>query len=619
MTIDELWVCFAEPPEPPAHAAMLSFLHPGAETTWEARLGRRFICGRLVAREVRPDARRQYIDLIARIGATPVGGRTLRERLRGDFGGSRWWFTKTSEKDCEWREDLYTTVIRLAAVQCVTERLRITRVRVFGAPADLARVIERRGADNAGFPWGALVRGLGARAGLIRSWLRTRRGLGRTSSPSRFDVLLHAQWGWSLTRDKDGFLRDHYLGDLAAQLTRRGLRVGWLTVCDPDAAGNAAAGRDGAVVADVGHDDRVVALERLVGAADVVRRVLDLRALVRFARLERTRGFRELFEVVGVDLYPLLRRQIIGALAGPGIPRCELLALAAERACRATMPRVVVTFLELFLQARALYAGIRRAPRPMHVWTAEHGIYGRDKLFGVVEPKRELHGEPDGLAVPQPDGIFVMGDFSREMWVENGFPAERVIMTGGLRYQHVAVARRPAPASGRARVLVVGSINEESGLDMCDAITTAARGLDGVTLRFRNHPVCPLSEAAAFASYRSAMDVSRASLDEDLTASDLVVFDHSSVAEEALLRGIPVWHWLWPGVNESAFLDLPGAPAYTSIVALRAALQAFTRNPTAFAPSPEDQRLVAQRCFGDHPAGASARIADIVLGLVRSS
>src|SRR6266851_9207028 len=99
-----LWVCFAEPSTAvPADVLVLSFLPPGDEQRWAELLGERLVRGREALQDVRPRARRAYLDLIARLGAAPcVRGRSLRQELRGSDGTSRWWFLKVSEKDCVW-------------------------------------------------------------------------------------------------------------------------------------------------------------------------------------------------------------------------------------------------------------------------------------------------------------------------------------------------------------------------------------------------------------------------------------------------------------------------------------------------------------------------------------
>jgi hypothetical protein len=103
---------------------------------------------------------------------------------------------------------------------------------------------------------------------------------------------------------------------------------------------------------------------------------------------------------------------------------------------------------------------------------------------------------------------------------------------------------------------------------------------------------------------------------EDLQAADLVLFTQTGLGEEALLRGIPTWQWLWPGFNTSPFLDVPVIPTFTSVQALRRELLAFLKNPTPYQPAVATQRRVLQECFGSDPSAASVRMADAIQQMI---
>lgn len=619
-----LWVCFTIPDALPDDGPILSFLAPDEEAGLAQQLGERVLSGRAIAVEVRAQARAAYLDLVARIAATPIGGRTLRQALAGPAGTSRWWFLKTSEKDCEWPGDFYTTVIRLLCVKRAAEQCGADRVVVRGGPSDFARIVAGTDAGTGWRPAGwlvaAIARGVAARLRLAARYFRLARAFRRAPSRGgdRVDVLLHAQWDWSVRPTADGLLRDRYFTELPGELGRHGLRVAWLALCEPASRGAAAAAHplDRIAAAVAGRGD-VVPAERYLTSRRILAAALDFTCVARLLEFGRSPVFRSLFVVEGFDLFPAMWRQLVGLAAGSSVARLELVASATEAACRDVKPRALLTFLELFLQSRAIYAGARRLPEPPALWSTQHAAYGRDKLFGVVDPKRELRGEPDGLAVPAPDGLFVMGPLSRDMWIENGFAEETVVVTGGLRYQHVRLLpERPARPRPRRRLLLIGSLNVDADLDMCRAAAAAVSGLDAIDVAFRNHPAHQLTETAEFRPLRGLIASAGGDLSADLDAADLVLFNHSSVAEEALLRGTPVWQWLWAGVNESAFLDLPVVPRFTSVAALRESLAAFVRAPQRFRPSAQVRETVWRQCFGPEPERAATRIAERVAALV---
>ena len=619
----ELWVCFTLPPEaPPPHALVLSFMAPSVEAEVSERWGARLVCGRSLINEVRPSARAEYVRLIARLGSTvDRDQRTLRQALQGPGGYSRWWLLWPTEKDCVSDQDtIYTTILQLMVVQAVRGRYRVERVRLHGASAVIAEALGKRHRSSAraivdlmrsiGF-------GLAARVALIIEclgfWLVLRR-LPRRVEPC--DVLLQGYWDWSVRPDEHGGLRDRYFVDLPSQLARRGVSVGWLASCETQAERWQRGRKQRDVLAASCAHSQVTLLERYWVPADIVQAACDLRYPLRTTRFVFDRRFRAVCTVGPLDLFPLVREPLLRAAWGSTFCRLELIATATARACRHLRPRMVLTFMELFVRARAIYAGVSASSTRPAVWAAQHGGYSSDKTLGVADPDIEMRGSPDGCVMPAPDGIFAMGDLSRRIWQATGFSPTRVMASGGLRYQSVQIrTSRRETSKERASILLACGMNEAAEIELCDAVLAAVVGLP-IDLLWRDHPTYQFSRRRAFRAFQGRITVTSQPLSEDLDAADLVLFTHAGIAEEALLRGIPAWQWLWAGFNTSPFLDVPVIPTFTSVPTLRRELQSFVREPARFRPTADTQRRVLQECFGSEPAGASVRIADAIQGMI---
>ena len=619
----EIWVCF-EPlrEDPPPHAVVLSFIAPGAEAALEQRCGAQIVNGRALVDEVRLRGRTEYLQLIARLGSSPcLHGQTLRQVLRGPGDYSRWWFLDVTEKDCLWDGDtIYLTVLHLTALRAVQDKYRIERVHLHGAPPAFAAALGRRAAVRTS-PVDfvrAIVLGLCGRLLLLIEYGHTWWTLRRLSLPAeeQRDVLLQGYWDWTIRPDGEGGLRDRYFTTLPAQLAAHGVSVGWLASCEPYAEPWQQGRRRHTVLAAACAYPEVTLVERYLTLHDIVGAVSNLRYPVQLTRAVTGRAFRQLCAVAGFDLFPLVRRQILRAVWGQTFCRLQMVATATARACSRRRPRAVLGAFDLFLRSRAVYAGVRAcSPRP-RVWAALHAVYSHDKTFGVLEPAAELRGVPDGCPIPAPDGVFGLGDLSRRIWEGNGFDADHVVLTGALRYEGIVVESRHARAgNGHVSLLLAGGVGTPAHVDLCDAAIAAASGLP-IRLYFRDHPVYNFTNSRSFRRFRGSITVTSVTLDEDFRTADLLLFSQSGIAEEALLRGIPTWQWLWPGCNTSAFLDVPVIPAYTSVAALRRALEAFVRDPAPYRPTAEAQRRVLYECFGPDPSEASARMADAVRQMV---
>ena len=619
----ELWVCF-EPPatDLPPYVLVLSFMSPSAEAAMHERWSAQMLSGRILVNEVRSRGRQEYVGLIARVAATPcVGGRTLRQALGGPAGYSRWWFLDITEKDCVSDDDtIYVTILRLMAVQAVKDEYGIKRVELRGGDPLFAAALGREGTARESMADIARAIGFGVlgRLALIAEYVGLWWKLRTLPVPpsEQRDVLLQAYWDWTVRPDINGNLQDRYFTNLPAQLAGRGLRTGWLASCEPSAEHRQFGRKKRDVVAASCAHPEVTLLERYLTLADILRAAWNLRYPIQATRFVIDRRFRSLCRIGTFNLYPLVRKQLLRAVWGGTFCRLQLVATATARACRQLRPKMVLTCFELFLRSRAIYAGVRACSPRVAVWAAQHAGYSSDKTLGVFDPEIEVRGIPDGCAMPVPDGIFALGDLSRSVWEASGFAPGRVVLTGGLRYQTVRIEPPVARESrSSASVLLVGGMHEGTHMELCEAALAATSGLP-VRLQWRDHPSYLFSQRPAFRRFSRSITVTTGTLDEDLRTADLVLFTQSGVGEEALLRGIPTWQWLWAGFNISPFVDLPLIPTFTSVAALRLELESFLRDVEPYQPAAEIQQRVLYECFGPDPGGASARIADAVHDMI---
>ena len=83
-----LYVLYAPREDLDPDDAVLSFMNPDDEynVAWRHP---KFFFGRKEMEGIREDARASYVGLVARIGATRCGGRTLRQALAIDGSGIR--------------------------------------------------------------------------------------------------------------------------------------------------------------------------------------------------------------------------------------------------------------------------------------------------------------------------------------------------------------------------------------------------------------------------------------------------------------------------------------------------------------------------------------------------
>lgn len=621
MTIGRsLYVCWADPGSVPPGAEVLSFLTPHDEEALRARIGGdRVVSGRALAQAAREQARSAYLTLVANAGATPYEGQTLRQRLTVPGQVSAWWFHGVAGKDCENDDPTLRWIIELHVIERAARDRAATRLILIGGYRELGQVLEQRyQVETRQCPWrytwryqaaGFLKRWTYGAAFLMK-WLAVRRSAPSTDRQP-FDVVLSGFWDWSLKADQSGRLNDRYLGSLAGELSRRGLKVGWLLWFDPYSVPGAARRRLGDVLRPLASRADAVLLQRYLGLTDLVRALCNMRPWRAFREARNSPAFARTFVLQGIDYMPLFSPRLTAGFLDATIPHLELVALAVERAFAVHRPQLALSFLDLFPFARAFYAGGRAGKPDAIQATIQHATYNREEAFALLHPQAEYLGEPDGCRFPAPDYVFAMGELGQAIFRENGFPNDRVLLTGSPRYQHVHIDHRPRErAAGPITVLIAASMGVETELEMAEAVCLAADGLPGIRVVLRNHPFARVDADPRFHRLADRLTVATGSLDDSLAAADLVVITYSSVGEEAILGGIPVWQWLTSSYNGSAFRDISGIPAFHSVSDLRTALVRLLGDPSAFAPSDAIKETVLRECFYKEDGAAVTRIAD---------
>lgn len=628
--LHQLWVCWKKPDTPPngRNVVLLSFLPPSIEDDLEREFQGKLVRAREASREVRADARSFYIDLVARIGAISDGtGRTLRQALAPPGQASRWWYHSVTFRDCE-SDPSFHWIIVARTIQAVAARYEAKKIVLVGAPWELAAIlrsrflVEEQGASRGRPGWWPWLRGFASRlryaVRALQRWVAIRCWTKRPAGP--FDIILSGFWDWSVwwnTRTQS--LTDRYFGSLPEQLRRQGLRsVGWFAWFDPHTEPGKESRRLKAVLAPLWGNQDVVLLEWFLHPWDIIQAVGDFGPATKFLAVRKQTAFRALFLDAGIDYYPLFVERLLLGFLNAGLSHNSLVALATERACRQYRPKVTLSFLEHFLYARAHYEGVRRAGVEAVRLATQHCSWCHEKTFLFLHPSIEFRGEPDGCAVPHPDSVCAMGTFGQELFMECGYPKDQVLLTGSPRYDHVRLSREAslpraamlrAGANGVIHILIVSSLDVELEVDMVEAAWAATRGMEGVKLFLRNHPFSRTEHHPRFALYRDQIELTQGSLPDDLERADLILFTYSTVAEEALLQGKPVWQWLPLEFNGSALSETATIPRFGSVASLRQAILDFRADPCRFLPDKEMRELALVRLFYPGDGGAAERIA----------
>ena len=611
-----LWVCWEKPDALPDHEdIVLSFLKPSVEAEWMGKNPDHFISARSRVAGVKQRALDIYINVVSKVGTVSLNGLTLRRALRDEKGVSPWWFHKVACKDCE-SDPTFNDIVQILTIAHIAREHHCTRLMICGGSYEIAEILQTRFAVSAVkckkqipfvFYVFSLLKRLKFAIKFLYEWAWLKQCV--RIPQKHVDIFFSGFWDWSVkenaTLSRVGSLgnklEDRYFKTVPEKLQERGVRIGWLVWF----YNNFEPGKPRRSVYKVArplkrHPEIIVA-QCFLNLGEVFYSLIRFKPFFIFFRYARSRTFKEIFREDGFNFYALFKKGLYGGFLDGTIPYHELVCLAHEKAARQYQPKKVVTFLNFFPYARAVCAGVKQGCPESVIYDMQHASYSWEDTIGRLDARREFEGFPDRYAIPHADYMCVMGEWGREIFKKGGFPDDRLLLTGSCRYDEVSLIDVNATRSQELKknVLMIAPLDKKLALEMIDAVHKAFfEEFPDVTLSLRPHPFSDLRRCRGFRFYKDSVQyISGTSLDQDLAQSDIVIFSYSTVAQEAFLRGIPVWQWISAGYNASVFRDINIIPTFSSVKDLISLYKRFRESPEAFMPTVEQRQLIKERCF----------------------
>jgi len=612
----------------PAGATILTFLNPEEEQILKKTSVGKLLIGRVEMNAIRDEARQLYIDLVSNIGSTRCYGKTLRERLNVPGKGNSWWyhpFTAKASVD----EPTFNRLLQILTIAFIAEKEHVQAIVLYNGSHEVANVLASRFAiikkGEFKYDWPHPILGILARIKYLFLSIRDHIALNRSISLPEIkpDIVFEGFWDWSVQLNEQNKLEDVYFSSLPNHLISNGFRCAWLLWLGQHFQTGFQGRTISQVLTPAIKHPQLIFLQKFISIKNIFIAVLDFRPLFHYLRLSRSKQFRAIAQIKHFDFWPLINRQLVYGFCNSTLPHHTLGELAHRRAFETYRPKFSFTFQEFYLWSRACYQGARLGSINTIRCNIQHASYNREKTFILIDPDREFHGIPDNHMMPTPDYIFAMGELGRTIFLENGFPVERVILSGSVRYDGVKISQKKfnrVQGNQCINVLIAASssLDRELEIEMVQAAIIAVKSLNA-KLHLRSHPFNKMEDWPPYKPYLSKITSTTGSLKEDLETADLVLFSYSTVAEEALLLGIPICQWQSAKFNGSVFKDIPVIPSFSIIDELRDYLRDFIERPKHYQPTFETKKLVARQCFYKTDGRATQRIAKKVVEITNAN
>jgi len=392
-------------------------------------------------------------------------------------------------------------------------------------------------------------------------------------------------------------------------LAERGARV---TLLCPGAA------RSWPLIRAGGPGVQAVYLEDLI-TADLASLHRDQRAAVAERFNDSLDAVRDCFRVEGVDLWPLVRRDITRFILDH-LPACAVLTELARRLMSELEPEACVVARLRRATESVLAASLRRRGVPVTML-----------IHGHVSARPQRAFDTGGLDA---DRICVWSRAqARQVLASHAPPdADRVVVTGNPAWDPLIRARAGIVDRDGARAAVARTLSLDAARPW--AVLTAqditAPQFPGIVAAFARQPRVTLivkphpAESPDWYRRRCAdlpgalvLEHSRIDLHDLLRAADLTLTFSSTTNLESLILGTPVVTYAFGDLasqDRAAYLEECGLPLARTPDELAAILSTAAADPAAFGRScaPAVERAL-QAFVGNYPAGdAAARAADVI-------
>jgi len=471
--------------------------------------------------------RQEYIDFIGDLSAR--------------YQGVPWWITSISEKN-PFYTDLFLNICRVALcrelarerkgtllVICGSRGLRETlgkalsgldglQVEVHDHPSRIGERAWSMATAVLQVSW--FVARYLSRVLLARIFFHPAWG-GKGGLPEGKLVLIHS-WADGRSFARNGIYLDTFTGSLGDALERRSARVAYLV----------------SILPTYPYFRGILALRRVRGEVHPAEEFITWFDVIAAPWRVRRHAAKQVQPALlpGLDLSPLIREE----LARDGLDtRRELSCLmgsAARRMGKALSPGSFIYTFENHTWEKMVCLGLGEAsPATTRIGYAHSIVIPMNLSYSRSRTEREIAPIPHFIAVNGPRALKVL--------TESGFEPELVFISGALRYQGEVLPRPAARTRERETILVALPAGVDESLELAFKTIQAFGECQGVNVILKCHPsVAPSRLEPHLPPLPPTIAFSRDPIDILLGLADLVLYSSSTVAVEAVARGVPVVH-----------------------------------------------------------------------------
>lgn len=335
-------------------------------------------------------------------------------------------------------------------------------------------------------------------------------------------ILIHS-WTDHRSFQTPGMYEDVFLGRLGSDLKKIHSRVYYLIDILPTCFFPVALSKL------IGTRENFILMEEFINPLDILLSVYSVS--LHFPNPKEIPRFRDM------DITPIVNEELDADRKNLRAFQTYLNYLVGQKIPKKCSVRSFIYSFENLMWEKLFCLAFREfSPNTAIIGYAHSTISKMETFYSVSSYERDF--------LPLPDMIVVNGARAQDALINSGFDRNRIIIGGAYRYHSLVVTSPMSPKNrGIRKILIIPTDDINSTLELVTKTIHAFGNKNEITCIIKLHPTLPKRKISAYLSrIPDNFSISDKPLDHLLSCVGLVVYTGSTVAVEALARGIPVLH-----------------------------------------------------------------------------
>ena len=247
-------------------------------------------------------------------------------------------------------------------------------------------------------------------------------------------------------------------------------------------------------------------------------------------------ALQEIPRFMNLEVTPIVQEELKKDMKNPRTFQTYLFYIVGRNIARKSDVQSFIYSFENLMWEKMFCLAFREFSQKTAIIGYAHSTIGKMETFYSVSANERNF-------MPLPDTIVVNGLRAHEALINSGFDSKHIVIGGAYRYHSLELSQPPKRKTTIKTILVVSPDDFNATLELVIKAIRAFGNRNEIKCIIKFHPTLPRRKITSY--LRNMPDnfaISEKAIDQLLPCADLVIYTGSTVAVEAVARGIPVLH-----------------------------------------------------------------------------